>query len=146
MNFKELQQEMISALKTGNKTRKQVLSGILSLAKILAIDNKKVTEDELVQEAILKTRKICLEQIEKCPANREDLLAEFNENLRYINEYAPTQLSTIEILQVIGETYEKTKCDKMGILIKNVMSKVKGQADGAVVNQLIRQFWNNKTE
>ena len=72
MEFKELQKEMIAAMKSGDKVRKNSISNLIAAIKKVAIDEGKREEipNELVERVILKELKSAKEQIDTCPADR----------------------------------------------------------------------------
>lgn len=144
MTLEKLQIEMISAMKSHDKARKEVISSLVSAVKKAAIDKKckdNITE-ELVNEVILKEKKTVQEMIDSCPEERNELLELYKFNLSIINEFAP-QLMTdekeiesmvIELLRVAG--VEMIKSNK-GQIMKIVMPEMKGKADMKIVNQVI---------
>ena len=99
MDINTLQKDMIAAMKAKDKERKAVISDMYSAAKKLAIDEGKRDDipDELVDRAILKELKTVKEQVETCPAERQDLLDEYKFRLAVITEYAPKMLSVEEV-------------------------------------------------
>ena len=144
MTLEKLQIEMIYAMKSHDKARKEVISSLVSAVKKAAIDKKckdNITE-ELVNEVILKEKKTVQEMIDSCPEERNELLELYKFNLSIINEFAP-QLMTdekeiegmvIELLRVAG--VEMIKSNK-GQIMKIVMPEMKGKADMKIVNQVI---------
>jgi len=95
MTLKILQTEMISAMKNKDKTRKDTLSSLVGAIKKVAIDKMckdNITED-LVNEVILKEKKIVQEMIDTCPTNRDELMQEYKNKLTIIDEFAPVIIS-----------------------------------------------------
>ena len=83
MTLEKLQTEMIAAMKSKNKSRKDTISSLIGAIKKTAIDKRckdNITE-ELVNEVILKEKKTVQEMIDTCPANRTDLFFEYQERL-----------------------------------------------------------------
>jgi uncharacterized protein YqeY len=76
-------------------------------------------------------------------ANRPDLLAEEEAQLAILEEYLPRLLSPEEIAeearQVIAEV-GATGMGQMGPVMRQLMSKLKGRADGRVVNAVVREL------
>ena len=96
-------------------------------------------EEELtVLSREVKQRKDSLHEFEK--AGREDLVEKIRTELKYVELYMPKQLSEEEVSaivkQAITETGARAKAD-MGM--SAVMPKVKGKADGSLVNKLVQQ-------
>ena len=76
MTFKELQAAMIAAMKEKNRVKKEVIADMVACAKNMAIEKgcKDNITDEIVAAAILKSKKMCQDQIDTCPASRPDRL------------------------------------------------------------------------
>lgn len=144
MTLEVLQKDMISAMKSHDKTRKDTVSLLISAAKKLAIDSKSkdnVTE-EIVDKAISKELKIAQEQVDTCPASRDGLKTEYQARLDIIKEYAPVLLSREEIKDILTTEYaEVITSGNKGQIMKTVMPALKGKADGkdiqAVVSELL---------
>lgn len=145
MTFKELQAAMISAMKEKNKVKKEVIADMVACAKNMAIAQgcKDEITEQIVTDAILKSKKVCQEQIDTCPANRPDLLEGFNLCMTYINELAPKMMSEKEIKKFIQDEIVQMSLGSKGApfnkgeLMKRVMPKLKGKADGKLINQIV---------
>ncbi len=143
MKLETLQKDMIAAMKAKDKARKDSISSVIGAVKKAAIDEM-VREDipeELVDRVILKELKSVKEQIDTCPADRTELLAEYQARYTVINEYAPKMLSAEEIKAVILEKFADVVATKnKGMIMKNVMGELKGKADGKVINQVVAEL------
>ena len=140
MKLKELQDAMIAAMKAKDKFRKDAISALVSAVKKKGIDNgcRDNIPDEMANEAILKEIKAVKEQIDTCPAAREDLKAEYQFRYDVISQYAPKQLSPEEVKKVIEEKFADVIATKnKGAIMKAVMGELKGKADGKVINQVV---------
>lgn len=141
MNLEVLQKEMIAAMKAKNKSRKDTLSSLISAVKKTAIDEKckdNIKED-LVNRVLLKEKKTVQEMIDTCPAEREDLLNEYKSRMAIINEFAPKMMSEDEVKNAIYDilaTVDTSKSNK-GMIMKIVMPKLKGKADGNLINKVV---------
>ena len=95
MELETLRSDMIAAMKAKDKARKEAISSLISAAKKVAIDEgcRDDIKPELVDRVILKELKTVKEQIDTCPASREDLKAEYQFRYDVISEYAPKQMS-----------------------------------------------------
>lgn len=143
MTFKELQNEMTKAMKEKNRIRKTVIADMIACAKNMAIEQgcKDNITEEITVAAILKSKKICQEQIDTCPANRPDILEGYKICMGYINELAPKMMSEQEIYDIVQEaflniTMKNTPLNK-GSLMKAVMPKLKGKADGKAISKIV---------
>ena len=118
MTINQLQTEMITAMKQGDRERKAVISDLIAQIKKAAIDKScrdNITED-FVNAEILKAKKIFQEMVDTCPAHRIDLLEDYNHRLDIVKEYAPTLMDDEDmILYQVVTYYEgpKTKKDIM---------------------------------
>ena len=143
MKLETLQKDMIAAMKAKDKGRKDSISSLIGAIKKVAIDEK-VRDDipeELVGRVILKELKSVKEQIDTCPAERTDLLEAYKERFAVIEEYAPKMLSAEEVKDLIMEKFAEVVASKnKGMIMKNVMSELKGKADGKIINQIVAEL------
>ena len=140
MEFKKLQSDMVAAMKARDKARKDTISSLISAVKKLAIDEGKRDDipEELVDRAIIKEEKTALEQVDSCPADREDLKAEYQARLDVIKEYAPKMMSPEEIEEVLKTQFADVIATKnKGQIMKAVMAELKGKANGKYINQIV---------
>ncbi|MCI2254494.1 GatB/YqeY domain-containing protein [Domibacillus sp. 8LH] len=139
-----LNDEMKQAMKNKEKEKLTVirmLKAALQNESIKAGGRDLTEEEELtVLSREVKQRKDSLHEFEK--AGREDLVAKIQTELTYVNEYMPEQLSEEEVSAIVEETIAETgasaKSD-MGKVMAALMPKVKGKADGSLVNRLVQQ-------
>lgn len=143
MQFNILQKAMIDAMKARDKKRKDSIAVLVSAAKKLAIDSgcREDIPEELVDQAILKEIKSIKEQIDTCPADRTELLEEYNERLAVMSEFAPKMLSEDEVRTILIEKYSDVIATKnKGQIMKTVMAELKGKADGKVINKVVAEL------
>lgn len=133
---------MVAAMKAKDKTRKDALSMLLSALKNAEIDKRApLTEDE--ENAVVKKEiKQTQETYDLAPADREDIREEAAARLAVYKEFAPEDMTVEQIQAVIGEVLRElgieapTAKDK-GKIMKTLMPRVKGRADGKVVNETL---------
>ncbi len=141
----EVRADMVKAMKAGDKPTKEALSMLLSALKNKAIDKRgDLTEAEETQ-VILKEIKQLKETLEMTPADREDIISECTHRLHVLESYAPKMMDEEEIKNVIRETLSEVGIDSptakdKGKIMKVLMPKVKGKADGKVVNEIFTTF------
>ena len=143
MQFKQLQDDMIAAMKARDKVRKDAISTLVSAAKKVAIDEgcRDDIREELVDRVILKEIKSVKEQIDTCPASREDLLAEYKTRYDIFMEYAPKMMSADEVEAFITERFaDVVASHNKGQIMKAVMPEQKGKAEGSVFNQVVAKL------
>ena len=95
MTLEILQNEMIQAINIKDKLRKSVLSGMIDAVKKASMTNNgriEITE-KLVDEVLLKYKKMVQEQIDTCPAERTETLVEYNAQMEVVAEFAPTLIT-----------------------------------------------------
>ena len=143
MQFEQLQKDMIAAMKARDKVRKDAISALVSAAKKAAIDEgcRDDIKEELVDRVILKEIKSVKEQIDTCPASREDLRAEYQARYDIFQEYAPKLMSEEEVEAYLKEKFAEVLAGKnKGMIMKTVMPELKGKADGSVINKVVAKL------
>lgn len=136
MTLEVLNAEMIAAMKNKNKIRKDVISSMVQAVKKYGIDNmcKDNITEEQIDAVILKEKKTIQEMIDTCPADRTEILAEYNAKMAIIDEFAPKLMT--------DETEIKAFVEGLGIeLIKanrgQIMGALKGKADMKAANKVV---------
>ena len=138
----EVRSAMVAAMKVKDKDTKETLSALLAALKNKAIDKRAdLTEEEEVQ-VILKEIKQLKETLEMTPADRTDLIEEAQKRLSVLEEYAPKMMDADEIKAVIQTVLselgiETPTAKEKGKIMKELMPRVKGKADGKEVNQIL---------
>ncbi len=87
----------------------------------------------------MKQRRETLAEIEN--SGREDLIEETKAEMAVLQKYLPAELSEDEIRKVVQETVEALSSEQrnLGSAMKAVMAKLKGKADGKVINRIVRE-------
>lgn len=141
----EIRSAMMAAMKAKDKERKDALSALLTALKNKAIDKRADLTEEEETQVILKEIKQLKETIEMTPADRTDILAECNSRLAVLEEYAPKMMDEAEIKAVVSEVLTSLGLDaptakEKGKIMKELMPKVKGKADGKLVSEVVASF------
>ncbi len=140
-----VQQEMMKALKERQTERKAALSLLLSALKAAGKDAQRelteAEEDAIIQKEIKQTK----ETMESAPASRTDILEECRFRIGVLSEFAPEEMGEEQIKAVIAAVLEELGIDApspkdKGVIMKNLMPRVRGKADGAVVNRLVAEL------
>lgn len=140
--IEEVRSAMVAAMKAGDKQTKESLSMLLAALKNKAIDKRAdLTPEEEIQ-VVMREIKQTKETLEMTPADRTDIIDECNKRLAVLEQYAPKLMGEDEIREVIKETLGELGIDApsskdKGRIMKELMPKVKGKADGKLVNQLV---------
>lgn len=144
MTLEVLQKEMIAAMKAHDKLRKETISSMIGNIKKAAIDENcrnDITE-ELVNRILLKEKKTMQEMIDTCPADRAKTLTEYNKKMDIINEFVPKMMSEDEVRKAVYHIIATTDIFQTGkgAIMKAVMPKLKGKADGKVINKIVTEI------
>ena len=143
MTAQELQKAMIDAMKARDADRKEVISLLVAAVKKSAIDagTRDYIPEDMVNSVILKELKATKEQIDTCPASREDLLTQYKYKLSVIEEFAPKMLSAEEIEAILTEKFaDVIETKNRGMIMKNVMGELKGKADGKLISEIVAKL------
>ena len=139
---KKMDQEMILAAKARDKIRLSALRMLKSGLHNREIDLKReLSEAEFLQllSAMVKQRKESIEQFEK--GGRTDLVEKEEAELKVIQEFMPSQMSEAEVDAIIADAIRETGAAgvrDMGKVMKVLMPKVIGKADGKTVGEKVK--------
>ncbi|RZT22304.1 MULTISPECIES: GatB/YqeY domain-containing protein [Fictibacillus] len=138
-----LNQDMKQAMKNKDKQKLSVIRMLKASLQNEAIKHgRELNEEEelTVLAREMKQRKDSLQEFEK--AGREDLVAGLQDEIAVLTPYLPKQLSEEELHEIVAQTISETgaasKAD-MGKVMGALMPKVKGKADGGLVNRIVQQ-------
>jgi len=137
---------MMQAMKDKDKARKDALSLLLSALKNKAIDKRAdLTEDE-ENAVIFREIKQAQETIDTTPADRVQTIEEAKLRMSVYSEFVPKLMGENEIREVIVAVLaelaiEKPTAKDKGKIMKTLMPRVKGKADGSLVNQVLGSFF-----
>jgi uncharacterized protein YqeY len=149
MSLKEqLTEDMKTAMKAKEegKQRLSVIRMVRSALRQVEIDGKKELDDNGVIDIIskeVKMRKDSIEEFKK--GDREDLVAQVEAEIVVLMSYLPVQLSEDEVRSLVKEavtTSGASSQKEMGKVMALLMPKVKGRADGKLVNTIVREMLN----
>ncbi len=139
-NFKE-------ALKNRDTLRLSTLRMLKAAIKNKEIEFKRELTDQEVLRILtsqVKQRKESISAFKE--GGREDLVGDTEKELSIISEFMPKQLSEKEIqeqiLKIVKEVDAKGMKD-MGKVMKRAMEVMAGQADGKLVNKLVKEYLSN---
>ncbi|MGM7684461.1 GatB/YqeY domain-containing protein [Cytobacillus sp. Hm23] len=143
--LERLNTDMKQAMKNKEKEKLSVIRMVKSSLQNEAIKlgSSQLSEDEelTVLSRELKQRKDSLQEFDK--AGRSDLVDKLKDEISLLEIYMPKQLSEDEIKEIVKETIAavnaSSKAD-MGKVMGALMPKVKGKADGSLVNKVVQQF------
>lgn len=142
--MEEVRAQMVLAMKSGEKERKEALSMLLAALKAKFIDKREDLTEEEENAVVLRELKQTKETLESAPADRTDIREQCERRIAVLQEFAPREMSEEEIRAQIQASLaalgieQPTARDK-GRLMKELMPRVKGKADGALVNRLVTE-------
>ena len=140
-----VRQAMVEAMKNKDKERKETLSMLLAALKNKEIDKREPLTEAEENEVVKKEMKQTKETMELAPADREDIKQQCQKRLDVLKEFAPEEMSAQQIKKEIEDVMaslgisQLTGKDK-GKLMKELMPRVKGKADGALVNKIVGEM------
>lgn len=142
--YERLESDAREALRSQDREKLSVLRLVIASVRTLALEKTgAVTEQETLQviQRHIKQRKESIEQFTR--GNRPDLVAKETAELRILEAYLPAQLSDAEVRSAvaaaIAETGAASKAD-IGKVMKLVMERVRGKADGKAVNRIVAEL------
>lgn len=142
--LERLNNDMKQAMKNKEKDKLSVIRMIKASLQNEAIRLGKpgLSEDEelTILSREMKQRKDSLHEFEK--AGRDDLVEKLRTELTFVELYMPKQLSEAELTEIVKNAITElgaTSKAEMGKVMSVVIPKVKGKADGTLVNKLVQQ-------
>ena len=141
-----LKEQLMQDMKTAMKAKEQIRLATIRFTRS-AIKNREIElGEELDDDGVLKVittlvkqHKDSIEQYQQ--GNRDDLVAKEQAELEVLQAYLPQQLSEEEVQALVDEAIEAveaTSVKEMGKVMKYIMPKTQGRADGKLVNQLVK--------
>ncbi len=145
MNLKEkIDQELKEAMRSKDERKLSALRMLKTAIRRAEVDKmRELTEEEIIaviaDEA--KKRREAIEEFTR--GGREDLALQEKEELAVLETYLPKPLSREEIEELARQAIKEvgaTDPRQLGQVMKILMPKVKGRADGTLVNQIVREL------
>ncbi|MCX7738315.1 MAG: GatB/YqeY domain-containing protein [Hydrogenothermaceae bacterium] len=141
--FSKLQEEMKNALKGGEKDKLSTIRMLISEIKKVQIDSKRdLTDEEMMSilQKYLKQRKEAYSQY--ISAGRENLAQKELFEIEVVQKFLPQPMSEEEISSVVDEVIKElgvTSLKDMGKVVKAVLERVKGRAEGSLVSKIVKE-------
>ena len=139
--YDTLMNDVKSAMKAHDMAAVNALRGVMAKAKDLTVNAGKEMTDEAVLQVIakgVKQREESIAQFES--AGRAELAENEKKEMALLKKYLPEQLSEDAVAAIVKEAVAATGATSkkdMGKVMKEVMARVKGQADGKLVSRLV---------
>jgi len=145
MSLKEkLLEDMKTAMKEKDGVRKDTVIMVRSAILQVEKDNRVTLDEEGILEVIakeVKKRKDSLPEYEK--SNREDLIDKLKKEIEILLVYLPEQLTEEQLEEIVKETIQEigaASIKDMGKIMQAVLPKVKGRADGRMINLIAKKY------
>lgn len=139
----EISESLTQAMKARDEVRKIPLRLVMAAVKEAEIDKKDELTDAEVLRLVQKEAKARNESIADAEkAGRQDLIDQAEAELKVLKEFLPEKLSEEEVLAIVEDAIKETGAASMadmGSVMKVVMPKIQGRADGGAVSQMVRQ-------
>lgn len=139
-------QDLKTAMKNKDKRTKDTITMVRAAIKQKEVDDHvELNDDDVIQIIAkeIKERRGSIEEFQK--AGRDDLIDSTKAEIDVLLNYMPEQLSEEELEAMIRKVMEEnniTEKKQMGLLMKNIMPKVQGRADGKAVNAIVNRILN----
>ena len=138
-----LVEEMKQAMKGNDKLRLSTIRMIRSGVKNKEIELRKKLEDEEIARVIQVMIRKGEESVEQFQTGgRTDLVEKEKREIEILKSFLPQPLGQEEILKIIDQTIQETQASSpkdIGKVMKSVMPKIGGKADGKLINQLVKE-------
>jgi uncharacterized protein len=138
-----LVEEMKQTMKSNDKLRLSTIRMIRSALKNKEIELRKKLEDEEVVKVIQVMVRKGEESVEQFQiGGRMDLVEKEKKEIEILKSFLPQPLSQEEILKIIDQSIQEAQASSLkdiGKVMKSVMPKIGGKADGKLINQLVKE-------
>ncbi len=140
----QIQADLKVAMRAGDTRRREVLRLLMAAFKQVEVDRRiELSESDALGILMSEAKKRREAIAEMSGAGRTELAAQEQYELELIESYLPRQLERAELEPIVREAIAEvgaTTPKDMGQVMKVVMARVKGQADGKLVNTIVREL------
>lgn len=143
MLIDRIKSDLESAIKAHDKDRVSCLRLALSAIKYKQVDMHKDLDDQDVVKVLRTQVKQISESLEQFSrGKRDDLVRQEEKNLEILKAYLPEEMGEEEIAALVKQVISETGATKkeFGIVMKQVMAKIAGRAEGKVVNGIVSKL------
>lgn len=139
----QLKNDMMAAMKAKDKDTLNTVRSLRAAIQSKKLElNKDLTEEDVIGviAKAAKQRKDSIESFKQ--GGRDDLVAEEEKELKVIKKYMPQMMSEAEIEKIVDQVIAATGATSMrdmGKVMGGIMPKVKGKADGGLVNAVVKR-------
>jgi len=132
-----------TSMKSGDKDRLGFARSLHAAIRKKEIDDRVDLDDAGVQkiaQSLVKQRQESIDQFRA--GGREDLVMKEEAELAFLKTFLPQQMSEAEVRDLVAWAVAEAKATQakdMGNVMKVLMPKLQGRADGKLVNQLVKE-------
>ena len=145
MLMNQLQTDLITSLKDGKASRVETIRFLIAgvrntvSARYGADWEQKMTDADVLDtvKKQIRTHRESIEAFEK--AGRAELVAKEKSQLAVLEEFAPKELTNEELKKIL-EPIAKSREANFGLLMKQAMAAVVGQAEGGKVSAMLKSL------
>jgi len=140
----QIEAALKDALRAKDEVRKRTIRLVLSAIKLSEVENGAAMDEAGINSVLLKeikSRRDTIVDAER--ANRHDLVTEALEEIAILESYLPQMLSSAELESMVRATIIEVGADSpraIGQVMKILIPKIQGRADGSQVNQIVRKI------
>ena len=139
----QLSAQMKTAMKSGQKDLLGFVRNLHAQIRKKEIDDRIDLDDAAVQKIIASSMKQRQDSIDQfTQGNRMDLVVKETAELNFLKSYMPEQMDEAEVRKIVDWAVTEAKATTIkdiGNVMKVLMPKVTGKADGKLVNQLVKE-------
>jgi uncharacterized protein YqeY len=139
-----IKEQLIDDFKTAMRDKDTLKKDTIQICRAAILQVEKDTKSELDDAGVLdilsKEYKKKSETL-KDLGDREDIISKYKAEMAIIEKYLPAQLSESEVLEIVKQTILETgalSVRDLGNVMKAITPKLKGKADGKLINTLVR--------
>jgi len=141
MLLDKIQADLSIAMKERDVNRLKALRMLFAAIKNEEIKKRPESLEEVDVPRIVKSEvkklKDAIEQFRS--GGREDLVKEYEEDAVVLGRYMPEEMSEEEVRKVVKEKVATSGDKNFGLIMKEVMTELKGQADGGLVSRIVKE-------
>lgn len=144
----QLETALLDAMRASDGVAKRTIRMVLTSIKLEEVARLSSLDEAQVATILHKEVKLRREAIEDAKkANRPDLIADNEDEIRVLETFLPKQLSETELNKMAQAVIEEVKAASMadmGKVMKTLLPKIQGQASNELASQVVRQLLTNK--
>jgi uncharacterized protein YqeY len=142
----ELEKQLHEAMRSGDDLRKRTLRMILASVKLAEVERRGDLDEAGMTSVLQREVKVRHEAIADAEiAGRQDLADASRAELALLQAYLPAQFSAAELEELTQQAIAATGAagpQDMGKVMKEIMPRIQGRADGKAVNEIVRRLLN----